>query len=138
MSYPKATYEECIEFNNLPEAKFDIEMDPKLLPTFILDTVNSMTISNPGAIKFLNKFAYYYVTEDFVKPAFNGYVFLILDRDYIGVFPNREDAYRYINDNNIKYSDIFIREMYPPVYYEYNCLSVSTQMIIYLNSRFAI
>lgn len=109
------TYEEYLEFNDLPEIEFDLNQPGTNLPPFAQKIVTISLVSNEGGIKFLNKFMSYYIMEDnFVKTKFDGCIFLFLDRDYIGIFPNENGAIRYITDNDLHFSNYFIMPMYIP------------------------
>ena len=136
--YTKPTYEDYLNFNTLPGIEFDLNTEPKTLPTFAYIIVNIGSVSNEGAIKFLNKFMSYYIMEDeFVKKTFDGCMFLFLDKDYIGIFPDREHIIKYIKENNISFIDFFIQTMYLPNYgiidnYEYISVPVENYNVKYL------
>lgn len=107
------TYENYLQFNDLPEIEFDLNQPGTNLPPFAQEIVTISLVSNEGGLKFLNKFMSYYIMEDnFVKTTFDGCIFLFLDRDYIGIFPSESSIRRYINENNIQYSRMYKVPMY--------------------------
>lgn len=72
----KAKYEDCLIFNTLPGIEFHFDEKSEFLPTNVLAVIKSGIISDEGRTKFINKFLSYYITEEFIREAFDGYSFL--------------------------------------------------------------
>ena len=92
MSIDYSLYE---DLNDIPEKgpEDDFEIDTDLLPEWVIDVNENISISKSARFDCLYKFILSYLESEQLQKITKNYVLLFVNREYVGVYKNEEIAY---------------------------------------------
>jgi hypothetical protein len=110
--------EKTLDFdpNSYPEEDFNVYIDSDKLPDFVHYIIRDASIKDDSKISFVNKNLLTYLTNKDFQSKVNGWTFMFVKGEYIGVFKNEEIDMKHI-ENTIYHGQkpLFV-SMYSPIY----------------------
>ena len=103
------------EINNLPDSEEDMDVKMSTLPKFIYSMFHDPCINRDAKIIFMKKFVLHYLHSEKIRDIVDGWNFIFVNGDYVGIFKNEGDAFAY-GRNKFPDTCISLYPMYPKVY----------------------
>jgi sRNA-binding carbon storage regulator CsrA len=132
---------EGLDPNDYPERVDEYNISRRNLPRFIIDRMrpNSHMMTKQGKMRFLMKFIINYYTSSGFRELVDGWIFMVIDRVYYGVYRNDGEAVEDAEKNGFTRrngNSIITWDMYPQIQYEYNekCL-ISNGYVTYHENK---
>jgi hypothetical protein len=109
-----------VEFdpNSYPEEEFNVNIDTDDLPEFVHYILGDVSISHKAKEKFVKKFLLTYLTDPEFNRKVDGWTFMFIDGEYIGLFKNKSMAMNYIKNTRYEGRSPLFVPMYFTIYGE--------------------
>jgi hypothetical protein len=85
--------------NSYPEQDYELEIDSDELPKFVHCIFRDFSITYEAKVSFVKKFLITYLTDDEFRQKVDGWIFMFVKGEYIGVFKNEDMAMKHVSNN---------------------------------------